>query len=547
MEKNDILFNRSLKRFYNEYKKFNDGVDKKGDSYNHVTHTDLDGVSCAIVSSRQFYDDQEYCWYTNKMAPRLYDEITGLIYEFIDTNLIDIYNLASIKTEKKKKTYWMLITDFGSITVDDLYNCVRVATESIANSYVEEVNVCDIRKQFDIHFIVVDHHQSKYFDMNTEEIKSSAEYEETHNNEPHFTVNHGDGVTLVHADKEVDGGLINVEMYLSTKYSAAKLLYNIAVETETFGTATPTTTEFFDMVSTYDTGNMGEFVFDREFVANTAREEWIAQIKKDVSPQMILNAALYQFIDEAHEFKTHEYSEYLISKGINKYIHMVIDIFGLNHYVDAYVPKHNTYYCDHCKKSINPKPIYDLSLDINVATCPYCGATSLKTIYYDKYDSIPNSTKHVWKVLAKYAIKRLNKMITAYEHFVFMYEDLDITGTEPVVYINCGSTRYGIKVPEGKKYNALVRWYSDAPDEAVSINVFAKKYMEYKNSKGQHYDLSITIYSDSTGTIKKCSLTQNPVDGADCYEIAALNGGGGHVGAAGFTITDISKVEDTDE
>lgn len=547
MEKNDILFNRSLKRFYNEYKKFNDGVDKKGDSYNHVTHTDLDGVSCAIVSSRQFYDDQEYCWYTNKMAPRLYDEITGLIYEFIDTNLIDIYNLASIKTEKKKKTYWMLITDFGSITVDSLYNCVRVATESIANSYVEEVNVCDIRKQFDIHFIVVDHHQSKYFDMNTEEIKSSAEYEETHNNEPHFTVNHGDGVTLVHADKEVDGGLINVEMYLSTKYSAAKLLYNIATETETFGSVTPTTTEFFDMVSTYDTGNMGEFVFDREFVANTAREEWIAQIKKDVSPQMILNAALYQFIDEAHEFKTHEYSEYLISKGINKYIHMVIDIFGLNHYVDAYVPKHNTYYCDHCKKSINPKPIYDLSLDINVATCPYCGATSLKTIYYDKYDSIPNSTKHVWKVLAKYAIKRLNKMITAYEHFVFMYEDLDITGTEPVVYINCGSTRYGIKVPEGKKYNALVRWYSDAPDEAVSINVFAKKYMEYKNSKGQHYDLSITIYSDSTGTIKKCSLTQNPVNGADCYEIAALNGGGGHVGAAGFTITDISKVEDTDE
>lgn len=547
MKKNEILFNRSLKRFYNEYKKFNDGVDKKGDSYNHVTHTDLDGVSCAIVSSRQFYDDQEYCWYTNKMAPRLYDEITGLIYEFIDTNLIDIYNLASIKTEKKKKTYWMLITDFGSITVDDLYNCVRVATESIANSYVEEVDVCDIRKQFDIHFIVVDHHQSKYFDMNTEEIKSSAEYEETHNNEPHFTVNHGDGITIVHADKKVDGGLMNVEMYLSTKYSAAKLLYNIATETETFGSVTPTTTEFFDMVSTYDTGNMGEFVFDREFVANTAREEWIAQIKKDVSPQMILNAALYQFIDEAHEFKTHEYSEYLISKGINKYIHMVIDIFGSNHYVDAYVPKHNTYYCDHCKKSINPKPIYDLSLDINVATCPYCGATSLKTIYYDKYDSIPNSTKHVWKVLAKYAIKRLNKMITAYEHFVFMYEDLDITGTEPVVYINCGSTRYGIKVPEGKKYNALVRWYSDAPDEAVSINVFAKKYMEYKNSKGQHYDLSITIYSDSTGTIKKCSLTQNPVDGADCYEIAALNGGGGHVGAAGFTITDISKVEVTDE
>ena len=547
MEKNDILFNRSLKRFYNEYKKFNDGVDKKGDNYNHVTHTDLDGVSCAIVSSRQFYDDQEYCWYTNKMAPRLYDEITGLIYEFIDTNLIDIYNLASIKTEKKKKTYWMLITDFGSITVDDLYNCVRVATEAIANSYVEEVDVCDIRKQFDIHFIVVDHHQSKYFNMNTEEINSSAEYEETHNNEPNFTVNHGDGITIVHADKKVDGGLMNVEMYLSTKYSAAKLLYNIAVETETFGSVTPTTTEFFDMVSTYDTGNMGEFVFDREFVANTAREEWIAQIKKDVSPQMILNAALYQFIDEAHEFKTHEYSEYLISEGINKYIHMVIDIFGSNHYVDAYVPEHNTYYCDHCKKFINPKPIYDLSLDINVATCPYCGATSLKTIYYDKYDTIPNSTKHVWKVLAKYAIKRLNKMITAYEHFVSMYEDLDITGTESAVYINCGSTRYGIKVPEGKKYRALVRWYSDAPDEAVSINVFAKKYMEYKNSKGQHYDLSITIYSDSTGTIKKCSLTQNPVDGADCYEIAALNGGGGHVGAAGFTITDISKVEVTDE
>lgn len=544
MKKNEILFNRSLKRFYKEYKDFNDSVEKKGDNYIHITHTDLDGASCAIVSSRQFYDDNENCWYTGKMAPRLYEDITGLIYEFIDMNVIDIYNLDSIKTNTKKKTYWMLITDFGSITVDELYNCVRVATESIANSYVEEIDVRDVRKQFDIHFIVVDHHQSKYFDMNTGEINTSVEYEETHNNEPHFTVNHGDGVTIVHADKTVDGGLMNVEMYLSTKYSAAKLLYNIAVEMDTFGSVTPAITEFFDMVSTYDTGNMGEFVFDREFVANTAREEWIAQIKKDVSPQMILNAALYQFIDEAHEFKSHEYA---IIDGINKYIHMILEIFGANHYIDAYVPKHNTYYCDHCKKSINPKPIYDLTLDINVATCPYCGTTSLKTIYYDKYDTIPNSTKHVWKVMARYAIKRLNKMITAYEHFVFMYEELDITGTEPVVYINCGSTIYGIKVPEGKKYKALVRWYSDAPDEAVSINVFAKKYMEYKNSKGQHYDLSITIYSDSTGTIKKCSLTQNPVDGANCYEIAALNGGGGHVGAAGFTITDISKVEVADE
>lgn len=545
MKKNDILFNHALKRFYKEYKDFDDGVDKKGDSYFHITHTDLDGASCAIVSSSQFYDDHEYCWYTEKMAPRLYEDITGLIYEFIDMNVIDRYNFDSIKTVKKKKTYWMLITDFGSITVDDLYNCVQVATESIANSYVEELDVRDVRKQFDIHFIIVDHHQSKYFNINTEEISSSMEYEETHNNEPHFTVNHGDGVTIVHADKDMDGCTMNVEMYLSTKYSAAKLLYNIAAETKTFGSVTATTTEFFDMVSTYDTGNMGEFVFDREFVANTAREEWIAQIKKDVSPQMILNAALYQFIDEASEYRSHEYA---VKDGINKYIDMVTNIFASNHYLDAYVPTGNThYYCDHCKKTINPKPVYDIALDINVATCPYCGASSLKTIYYDKYDSMPNSTKHVWKVLAKYAIKRLNKMITAYEHFVFMYEDLDITGTKPVVYINCGSTRYGIKVPEGKKYTALVRWYSDAPDEAVSINVFAKKYMEYKNSKGQHYDLSITIYSDSTGTIKKCSLTQNPVNGADCYEIAALNGGGGHVGAAGFTITDISKVEVADE
>ena len=544
MEKNKILFNHSLERFYKEYKNFNDSVEKKGDYYNHVTHTDLDGASCAIVSRNQFYDFDEYCWYTNKMAPRLYEDITGLIYDFIDMNVIDRYNLDSIKTNTNKKTYWMLITDFGSITVDELYDCVRVATESIVNSYVEELDVRDVRKQFDIHFIIVDHHQSKYFNMNTDEINSSAEYEETHNNEHHFTVNHSDGVTIVHADKEVDGGLTNVEMYLSTKYSAAKLLYNIAVETQTFGAATPATDEYFDMVSTYDTGNMGEFVFDREFVANTAREEWIAQIKKDVSPQMILNAALYQFIDEAHESKGHEYATI---DGINKYTHMVLEIFSSNRYIDANVSKKNHYYCDHCKKFINPKPIYDLILNMNIATCPYCGANSVKSIFYDKYDIAPNSTKHVWKIMARYAIKRLNKMITAYEHFVFMYEDLDITGTKPVVYINCGSTRYGIKVPEGKKYTALVRWYSDAPDEAVSINVFAKKYMEYKNSKGQHYDLSITIYSDSTGTIKKCSLTQNPVNGADCYEIAALNGGGGHVGAAGFTITDISKTETVDE
>ena len=112
MEKNDILFNRSLKRFYNEYKKFNDGVDKKGDNYNHVTHTDLDGVSCAIVSSRQFYDDQEYCWYTNKMAPRLYDEITGLIYEFIDTNLMFVIFVNSLISTLSQ---WIIINRSISI------------------------------------------------------------------------------------------------------------------------------------------------------------------------------------------------------------------------------------------------------------------------------------------------------------------------------------------------------------------------------------------------------------------------------------------------
>lgn len=529
---NDFMFNVQLEKMKKAIK-----TTLSVTNLTHITHTDLDGVSCGVVTNMPKITSVTY---TGKMVPALYDVIENAVHHHI-----------SYCTDENEA--YILISDFGSITVEDLYNTVYRALERYKVDEGDDLNL-----DYTVHFVVVDHHQSKYYRIEDSKITSATEYKQKFGGETsdYFTVTHNKDATIVRSHKDYDGCKIFVDMYLSTKFSAARLLYNLAVTTNSIR-ETDCTKEYFDMVSTYDTGNMGNFTFDREFLVDEPKETWEREIMRSVSPQMILNAALYSYIDSATEdYKNDDiYSEYAgyrgLLDGIAGFSNTVVAIF--DKCVEGIHTNANNYwhFCPKCNRYIDseyPRYVYDINMDTDIVVCPHCHNKKLIITRKNQLEKFtPDMLNHVWKSLVGVAVKHLNKMITAYEHFVFMYEELDITGTEPVVYINCGSTIYGIKVPEGKKYKALVRWYSDTPDEAVSINVFAKKYMEYKNSKGQHYDLSITIYSDSTGTIKKCSLTQNPVDGADCYEIAALNGGGGHVGAAGFTITDISKVEVVDE
>ena len=501
----------------------------------HITHTDLDGVSCGVVSNIPKITSVTY---TGKMVPALYNVIENAVHHHI-----------SYYAEENEA--YIIISDFGSITVENLYNTVYRALERYK---VDEDN--DLNLDYTIHFVVVDHHQSKYYGIEDSEITSATEYKQKFGGvtSDYFTVTHNEDTTLVRSRKDHNGIKIFVDMYLSTKFSAAKLLYNLAVSTNSVK-ETDCTKEYFDMVSTYDTGNMGNFMFNRDFLVGEPKEIWEREIMNSVSPQMILNAALYSYIDSATEDYQNDdiYSDYAgyrgLLDGIAGFLNSVVSIF--NNYVEGIHMNANKYwhFCPECNRYIDseyPDYVYDINMDTDIVVCPHCQNKKLVITRKNTLEKFtPDTLNHVWKSLVGIAVKRLNKMMIAYEQFVLGYHEVEIDNQE-YMYFEDNHIRYGMKFPKGK-FRVLYRIYPESPDSGVSINVFAKKYMEYRNSKKEHIDLSIVIYSNREGTLKKCSLTQNPMNGANCYEIAALNDGGGHIGAAGFTMTDYAAIDSEDE
>lgn len=501
------------------------------DAFTHITHNDLDGVSCAVVSN--LFNNRRYdTVYTSKMIPATYDVIKEALKN-------QLHHCITPMGSNNKDLY-ILITDFGSITVDKLYD---LASE-LLYEYVSEFWYEFTRrtKNLKIHFVVVDHHQSIYYNMNStsdESVQSSIEYKNTADqNSITFTLDHlYDGTTLVQGNNkwlsptykcEID---IMVDMYLSPKYSAAKTLYELVRENNSFNYTLfindenghghienvelnlDAAKEYFDLVSKYDTGNGGKFIFDRSSIEKSLDKiDWVNQILEDCSPQMILNSALYGLIDDAKsnpddpdpddDYKT---------TGMNNFVFMVSNIL-----TDKFYPYIANNYRN--KDSI----LYNME-----------DAEILDSFGY---------TYHVWKILSIYAVNHLIKMTDAYDKYASGMQHMHIdTKENSTIYFEGEYEKYGVKFPEGE-YDVLYHVYEDVPDEGVSINVFAKELMLHYNTENmKHIDLCICIYMNSDHTIRKCSLTQNPIEGANCYEIAKLNGGGGHIGAAGFTVTNIQK------
>ena len=74
--------------------------------------------------------------------------------------------------------------------------------------------------------------------------------------------------------------------------------------------------------------------------------------------------------------------------------------------------------------------------------------------------------------------------------------------------------------------------------------------MEDMDKRGIHYDMSMIFQPNDDGNMI-CQMTANPnnTNNINCYDVAVLNGGGGHPGAAGFPVTKIStiyEVKDSD-
>lgn len=111
-------------RFVDSLREMKKGVENEYyRNFIHITHTDLDGVSCSLVDhlgpQRIIRNQYVETVYTPKMVPELYDVIGKVIQQWIHAQKV-------YKT--KIEDLWVLITDFGSIEIEKLND---IATNSI--------------------------------------------------------------------------------------------------------------------------------------------------------------------------------------------------------------------------------------------------------------------------------------------------------------------------------------------------------------------------------------------------------------------------------
>ena len=68
------------------------------------------------------------------------------------------------------------------------------------------------------------------------------------------------------------------------------------------------------------------------------------------------------------------------------------------------------------------------------------------------------------------------------------------------------------------------------------------------DAQGRHIDMSMIFQPNDEGKMI-CQLTVNPnnTNNINCYDVAVLNGGGGHPGAAGFPVNRINTMVETKE
>ena len=302
---NSVIFMNSLR----DMKK---GVEKEYyQNFIHITHTDLDGVSCSLVDhlgpQRIIRNQYVETVYTPKMVPELYTVIENTIKKWIHAQKV-------YKT--KIEDLWVLITDFGSIEIEKLN---EVATNSIRNE--DEYHDANPKS---IHFIVIDHHQSKYTKIDTstyEHIESSADYYNRFSLgdspyklscgnfyfEANSCITDVSGMaTAAHQEfTNKYNSHISVDMFICNNYCASMLWFILANKIDWTDknicdrlSNTSIVKEYFYYVNEYDLGRQGNFLINLDELANRPKIDYIKAIIENVSPQIILNAELYRHVKE---------------------------------------------------------------------------------------------------------------------------------------------------------------------------------------------------------------------------------------------------------
>ena len=221
----------------------------------HLSHDDLDGCGCTVISYlQQWYLQQKWDHTkiphmvtsnfifknTNKLNANMYPVLDELLYE------------ASATTQHRRIN--VLITDLGGINVETLIARYR------------KFNYGNLR------FMIVDHHQSIYQSLpaQTFGVNMISVYHDVDDN------------TIV---SYRDGSMFQLDMYITNgKVSATKALHKLLKQ----GTEPKAMDLFANVVSKYDTGDVGNWVIPST-VSVTSKKD-IDYIKSHTSDQVKLNS-----------------------------------------------------------------------------------------------------------------------------------------------------------------------------------------------------------------------------------------------------------------
>ncbi len=518
----------------------------------HITHTDLDGVSCALVDYlgperiiRTQYVDTVY---TSKMVPELYTAIKSAIQKWIH-----IQNVYKTTIED----LWVLITDFGSIEIEKLND---IAEESLleGNEYYNPKS---------IHFIVIDHHQSKYTKIDTSAFtpaESSVDYYNRFSlgDNPYklscgsFKFKPKDDITITataaHQEFRVTDDInISVDMFISNSYCASMLWFILANKIDWTDknicdrlSDSSIVQDYFYYVNEYDLGRQGNFLINLDELANSPKIDYIKAIIQHVSPQIILNAELYRHVKKLDPSVAYRYFVENVFEAI------ILQIY----YTDSPLENHNTHTCINCGQIV-PQKIYDYATDTEYIRCPICGSKNLIDNSVEKeirqfveqpniaYSFVNNVVQMIYSMNVEYTgflhsyCEELIDEAKPHKNYIFM--GYDNTG-EPATML--------VDFPEDKNYHIFYQVHRNKLPEEVNVHTFAKLAMGNMDKRGIHIDMSMIFQLNDDGKMI-CQLTVNPnnTNNINCYDVAVLNGGGGHPGAAGFPVTRINTMVETKE
>ena len=548
---NSVIFMNSLR----DMKK---GVEKEYyQNFIHITHTDLDGVSCSLVDhlgpQRIIRNQYIETVYTPKMVPELYTVIENTIKKWIHTQKV-------YKT--KIEDLWVLITDFGSIEIEKLN---EVATNSIRDE--DEYHDANPKS---IHFIVIDHHQSKYTKIDTSApIESSVDYYNRFSLgdspyklscgnfyfEANSCITDVSGMaTAAHQEfTNKYNSHISVDMFICNNYCASMLWFILANKIDWTDknicdrlSNTSIVKEYFYYVNEYDLGRQGNFLINLDELVNKPKIDYIKAIIENVSPQIILNAELYRHVKELDPTVAYRY-----------FVENVFETIILQVYLtDSDLEDHNTHTCITCGQII-PQKIYDYATDTEYVRCPICGSRNLIDNSVEKEIRQFVKEPNIAYSFVNNVAKMIYGMNVEYNGFTRHYAEENIDDSKShtnhtfMGYDKSGEPAImSVDFPEDKNYRIFYQVHRKKLPEEVNIHTFAKLAMEDMDKRGIHYDMSMIFQPNDDGNMI-CQMTANPnnTNNINCYDVAVLNGGGGHPGAAGFPVTRIStiyEVKDSD-